>query len=95
MKDLITILTVLLDNTAQYLNPEMGLCDVADTLLTKEHITIDERIILFEYMRTHLPKRTVLGKLTGAAIFCWEQGDLEPRIKWCNEQLDLLTNPKT
>ena len=80
------LLKIILDNIESYFCKDPiiddGICVVVLSLFLNYEIIIKERFKLENYLRINLPPKM---KNSG---YCWHKGELEPRIKWLEEQID-------
>jgi len=64
---------------------DCGMC-LSITLLRKKRLmSYDEMILLFNYLNKNDPNIRYL-----TTDYWWEDGELEPRINWLNEQIEKL-----
>ena len=65
-----------------------GICSVVVTLWWLGKINDDEEVALCSFLESALPKRMHNG-------YCWEEGEIEPRMKWLNEEIKKLEENDT
>jgi|WetSurMetagenome_2_1015567.scaffolds.fasta_scaffold211494_2 hypothetical protein len=65
-----------------------GLCGYCNILRIHEKISSDEQDILLRYLEIHTPKRI-------DSAYGWAPGLIEPRLRWINDTINLLTNETT
>ena len=58
-----------------------GICSIPAYLEDKMLISSAERLELFNYLDAILPTRSYYND------YCWEPGELSPRISWLNERI--------
>lgn len=84
MRTIKELLEVLRDNENQkyFIG---GLCGMTTRMEINNIITTDEDENLNAYIKINAPNRL-------STSYNWDYGEWEPRLKWINEQIELLTN---
>lgn len=85
------LLQILLDNIEEIFSDTSnicnGLCILTSYLCEKKIISRDEKGKIKIYLSDCLPKR--IGGCNYNSLYCWKPGELEPRVKWLEEQINI------
>lgn len=61
-----------------------GLCGTINFIKKDMIISYEEHLLLFDFLLKNKPSIIPMG------YYWWEEGKLEPRINWLNEQIEKL-----
>jgi hypothetical protein len=90
MRTIKQLLEVMLEHQELF---ESGLCAWSMYLYYTNIITVDERIILLEYIRKNKPSKysswSAYKEQTNSCRigYYWEHRDIKPRIKWVKQHI--------
>lgn len=90
------LLELLLQEYRKYIPTKSnatGICSVLGQIYVLQAITDSEHHTLQYYIDVNLPERKYNRPFEPFVIYSFPYGDLEPRVKWLEEQIE-LTKPK-
>lgn len=92
MRSIKELLEVMLDNKDLF---RLGLCQWNSSLYARDIITLDEHILLNNYIRSNRPPfydnftifNHIIRRDDPAYHYYWKGGEIEPRIEWIQKHI--------
>lgn len=91
MKTIKELLQITLDNFDELFDGKDGFTDGLCLVIIHLDITISERLILEKYLKLNLPPLKEYGMY---GSYSWPPGEVEPRIKWLKEHIEIHNSKK-